>query len=101
MVTACFKPSHQNRMSVCNIPWPILKSHLEGVVTVSEEEMVTAMRLVWERMKLVIEPGAACSVAAVLSNQFKALVGPEVKRVGVVLCGGNVDLDHLPWIKTP
>ena len=86
-------------MSVSKTTWPVLKSHLKGVVTVSEEEMVKAMRLVWERMKLVIEPGAACSVAAVLSDQFKALVGPEVKKVGVVLCGGNVDLDHLPWVK--
>ena len=51
-------------------------------------------------MKLVIEPGAACSVAAVLTQQFHELAGPDVKKVGVVLCGGNVDLDKLPWMKT-
>ena len=54
----------------------------------------------WERMKIVVEPGAACTVAAVLSPKFKELAGSEVKRVGVVLCGGNVDLDSIPWMQT-
>ena len=48
-------------------------------------------------MNITVEPGAACTVAAVLSPKFKELAGPEVKRVGVILCGGNVDLDNLPW----
>ena len=52
-------------------------------------------------MKLVVEPSAACAVAAALSDQFRAAAGLEVKRVGVILCGGNVDLDHLPWIQVP
>ena len=54
---------------------------------------------VWERMKITVEPAAACTVAAVLSPKFKELAGPDVQRVGVVLCGGNMDLDNLPWIK--
>ena len=49
-------------------------------------------------MKLVIEPAAACSVAVVLTQQFQEMVGPDVKKVGVVLCGGNTDLDKLPWV---
>jgi threonine dehydratase len=53
------------------------------------------MRLVWERMKLVIEPSAAVAVAAVLGDEFRALDG--LRRVGVILSGGNVDLDRLPW----
>ena len=53
---------------------------------------------VWERMKLVVEPSAAVSVAAVMNPGFRELVGPGSMRVGVVLCGGNLDLDHLPWI---
>lgn len=53
---------------------------------------------VFERMKLVIEPAAACSVAVVLTHQFREMAGPDVKKVGVVLCGGNTDLDKLPWI---
>ena len=51
-------------------------------------------------MKLVIEPAAACAVPAVLTKQFKTLAGDGVRRVGVILCGGNVDLDHLPWTQS-
>ena len=53
------------------------------------------MRLAWERAKLLIEPSAAVAVAAVLAEPFRALTGLE--RVGVVLSGGNVNLDKLPW----
>ena len=54
---------------------------------------------VWERMKLVVEPSAAVAVAAVLSKQFGEVTGSRGPlKVGVLLCGGNVDLDHLPWI---
>jgi len=69
------------------------------VITVKEEEIISAMRLVWERMKLMIESSAAVGVAAVLSEKFKALPAHEIKNVGVILCGGNVDLDNLPWKK--
>lgn len=81
--------------SLGTLTWPILQNHLESVVTVDDEEIVRAMRLVWERAKLVIEPSAAVAVAAVLTEQFRQLTG--LSRVGVVLSGGNVDLDHLPW----
>lgn len=55
---------------------------------------------VFERMKLVIEPAAACSVAAVLNKQFLEMAGPDAKKIGVILCGGNTDLDKLPWTTT-
>ena len=48
-------------------------------------------------MKITVETSAACAVAAVLSPKFKEMAGPEVKRVGIILCGGNADLDNLPW----
>ena len=51
-------------------------------------------------MKLVIEPAAACSVAAVLNKKFREMAGPDTNKVGVVLCGGNTDLDKLPWTTT-
>ncbi len=70
----------------------ILRRRLHGIVTVSEEQIVQAMRVVWERMKLVIEPSAAVPVAAVIGRKIDAH-GP----VGVILSGGNVDLDRLPW----
>jgi threonine dehydratase len=81
-----------------------LSQHLAAVVTVGEDEIVAAMRLVWERMKIVIEPSAAVPVAALLSG---AALGPLAAdgaargawpRVGVVLSGANVDLDRLPWL---
>lgn len=75
--------------------WAIIRDNIEAVITVSDEEIIAAMRLVWERMKIIIEPSAAVPVAAVLTDQFKSLTG--IERLGVVLSGGNVDLDRLPW----
>ena len=83
------------RTGLGDLTWPILRDHLERIVTVDEDAIVDAMYTVWQRMKLVIEPSAAVAVAAVLSDEFRALRG--LRRVGVVLSGGNVDLDHLPW----
>jgi threonine dehydratase len=77
------------------LTWPVIRDHVERVITVSEEEIVAAMRLTWERAKLLIEPSAAVAVAAVLSEEFRAI--PGLQRIGVVLSGGNVDLDRLPW----
>lgn len=75
--------------------WPIIRDSVEKVFTVSEDQIRVAMRLVWERMKQCIEPSAAVGVAAILSDEFKALAG--IRKVGVILCGGNVNLDKLYW----
>ncbi len=77
------------------LTWPIIEANVERVFTVSEEQIVRAMRLIWERMKLVIEPSAAVGVAVALSDEFRAL--PGLNTVGIVLCGGNVSLDKLYW----
>lgn len=77
------------------LTWPFIRDQVETVFTVTEEQIIAAMRLVWERMKLVIEPSAAVGVAVVLSDPFKALTG--LSKVGIVLCGGNVSLDKLYW----
>ena len=76
------------RTSVGTLTLPILRDHLAGFFVVDEEEILTAMRFVYERMKLVIEPAAAVAVAPLL-RQEPALRG---KRVGVIISGGNVDL---------
>jgi threonine dehydratase len=65
------------------------------VITVTEEEIISAMRLLWERAKLLVEPSSAVAFAAVLTDEFRS--EPGLGRVGIVLSGGNVDLDHLPW----
>ncbi len=77
------------------LTWPFVRDVVERVITLGEGEIVAAMRLVLERTKLVIEPSAAVAVAAVLSPAFGA--GNSPQRVGVILSGGNADLDHLPW----
>jgi threonine dehydratase len=81
--------------SLGELTWPLIRDQVERVVTVQEEEIIAAMRLTWERAKLLIEPSSAVAVAAVLSDEFRALEG--LNRVGVILSGGNVDLDNLPW----
>lgn len=79
--------------------WPIIRDNVTDVITVTDDEIILSMRLVWERMKLMIESSAAVGVAAVLSEKFKALGTQDLNNVGVILCGGNVDLDNLPWKK--
>ena len=83
------------RTSLGELTWPVLRDLVERVVTVREDEIVAAMRLAWERAKLLIEPSAAVAVAAMLADEFRALDG--ARRVGVILSGGNVNLDELPW----
>ena len=77
------------------LTWPVVRDRVEAVLVVEEAEIAAAMRLAWERAKLLIEPSAAVALAAVLSEPFRAL--PGLLRVGVILSGGNVDLEHLPW----
>jgi threonine dehydratase len=69
----------------------IISAHAEQIVTVTEDEIVAAMRMVWTRAKLIVEPSAAVAVAAVRKLDLGGA------RVGVILSGGNVDLDALPW----
>lgn len=80
--------------SLGQLTWPIIRDHLETIITVSESELIAAMQLMWQRTKLLIEPSSAVAVAAVLSESFQRIPGT---RVGVVLSGGNVDLTKLPW----
>lgn len=78
-----------------DLTWHFVQRHVTDILTVSEEELVEAMKLMWKRMKIIVEPSSAVPLAAILKN-------PEVfrgKRVGVVITGGNVDLDKLPWMK--
>jgi threonine dehydratase/serine racemase len=83
------------RTSLGDLTWPVLRDQVERVLTVTDEEIVAAMRLAWERGKLLIETSSAVAVAAVLGDVFRSLEG--LQRVGVVLSGGNVNLDDLPW----
>ena len=75
--------------------WPIVRDRVEAVLTVADDAIIDAMRFFWERTKMIIEPSAAVAVAVVLSEEFRRRPGGE--RVGVILSGGNVDLERLPW----
>jgi threonine dehydratase len=72
----------------------IIQRHVENIVTASEEAIVAAMRTLWETMKMIVEPSAAVPYAAILENKLDV----ENQRVGVIISGGNVDLDALPWM---
>ena len=86
------------RTSLGELTWPVVRDVVQGIVTVREEEIIQAMRLIWERAKILIEVSSAVAVAAVLSDQFRAI--GDLRRVGVVLSGGNANLDELPFRST-
>src|SRR6184192_485032 len=81
------------RTNVGEPNFAIIQRYVDDIVTVSEEAIVSAMRTMWETMKIVIEPSAAVPYAASVENK----IALEGKRVGIILTGGNVDLDALPW----
>jgi threonine dehydratase len=68
--------------------------YIDQIITVSEPSIIQAMRFIWERMKILIEPSSAVPVAALLEGK----IDTDDKRIGVIISGGNVDLDHLPWL---
>jgi threonine dehydratase len=74
--------------------FPIVTAYLDDIVTVSEQGIIQAMRCIWERMKIVVEPSAAVPLGALLTGQLNA----AGRRVGIILSGGNVDLNKLPWL---
>ena len=79
------------------LTWPVVRDLVEDILVVEDLMTVSAMKLVFERMKLVVEPSGAVPLAGVLSRQFTQLEG--IERVGIVFSGGNVDLDALPWVR--
>ena len=82
------------RTSLGELTFACIQKHVDDIVTVSEEQIVEAMRFVWERMNIIIEASCAVPVAALFHDKIKAIKG---KKVGLIITGGNVDLDHLPW----
>jgi len=81
--------------SLGELTWPILRDHLESIVTVTDDEVVEAMRLLHQHLDMIVEPSGAIPLAAVLSDQFRALDG--IGRVGLILSGGNIDPSKLPF----
>jgi threonine dehydratase len=75
------------------LTWHFVRNHVTDILTASEEDIVDAMKLIWKRMKIVMEPSSAVPLATILKNTH-VFAG---KRVGIIITGGNVDLDKLPW----
>ena len=78
-----------------DLTWHFVSNHVADIFTATEEEIIEAMKLTWQRMKIVMEPSCAVPLATILKNKdvFRG------RRVGVIITGGNVDLDTLPWMK--
>ena len=79
--------------SLGDLTFPIIREYVKDIVTVSEEAIVEAMRAVWERMKIIIEPSASVPLGALISTRTEI----PGTRIGITLSGGNVDLANLPW----
>ena len=78
-----------------DLTWHFVSTHVSEIYTASEDEIVAAMKLAWKHLRIVMEPSSAVPLAVVLKNP-EAFRG---KRVGLIVTGGNVDLDRLPWMK--
>jgi len=80
--------------AMSEMTFAVMREHAAMVVTASEAAIVEAMRLIWSRMKIIVEPSCAVPLAALLEGAWDA----KGQVVGVILTGGNVDLDRLPWL---
>ena len=78
-----------------DLTWHFVQAHVSEIYTASEDEIIEAMKLTWKHLRVVMEPSSAVPLAVVLKNRA-AFRG---KRVGIIITGGNVDLDKLPWMK--
>ncbi len=79
-----------------DLTWHFVSNHVTDILTATEDEIIDAMKLIWKRMKIVMEPSSAVPLATILKNK-QTFAG---KKVGVIITGGNVDLDRLPWMET-
>jgi threonine dehydratase len=91
------------RASLAPRTFAILRDNVERILLASEEEIVAAMRTIWERMKIIIEPSSAVAIAPLLKPQAVSGLGLPARpdgappKLGVILSGGNVDLSALPF----
>ena len=81
------------RAQLGDLNFPIIKEKVDEIITVSENEIIDAMCMVWDRMKIIVEPSCSITLAAILKRK-DAIKG---KKIGLIMSGGNVDLSHLPW----
>jgi threonine dehydratase len=80
--------------SLGELTFEIIRKFIDRIITVNDELIIQAMRLIWERMKIIVEPSSAVTLGIILNKKYD-FTG---KRIGVILSGGNVDFDSLPWL---
>ena len=81
------------RAQIGALTFPVIADLVDDIITVTEEEIIDSMRMIWERLKMIVEPSSSITLGAILKNKDKF----NGKKVGLIISGGNVDLDHLPW----
>ena len=81
------------RAQIGTLTFPIIKEKVDDIITVSESDIIHAMRMVWERMKIIVEPSCSIALAALIKRK-KLMQG---KKIGLIMSGGNVDLNQLPF----
>ena len=79
--------------SLGSITFPIILDHVNEIVTAKETNIIEAMKLIWERMKIIVEPSSAAPLATILENKFDH----QNKKIGIIVSGGNINLSNLPW----
>ena len=81
------------RAQIGGLTFPVISDLVDDIITVTEEEIIDSMRMIWERLKMIVEPSSSITLGAVLKNKDTF----NGKKVGLIISGGNVDLNHLPW----
>ena len=81
------------RAQIGTITFPIIQKYVDEIITLSEDEILDSMKMIWERLKIIVEPSCSISLAAIIKNKNKF----SGKNVGLIMSGGNVDLNQIPW----
>jgi len=81
------------KTSLGDVNFPIIKNLVSDIIRVEETEIISAMKLIWERLKIVVEPSSAVALAALLRERQRF----QNKKIGIIISGGNVDLKNLPF----
>ena len=86
--------------SLGSLTFPIIQEYVDQIITTSEESIIKAMHLIWERMKIIIEPSSAVPLASLMEimEQNNKVLDFKGKKIGIILSGGNLDLSKIPWI---
>jgi len=81
------------RAEIGSKTFPVIQNLVDEIIPVSEKDIIESLQMIWERMKIIVEPSCSISLALILKNKMMF----KNKNVGLIMSGGNVDLNKLPW----